>query len=45
MLPYVIIPLSAQFLSIVGIPHRVSEDDVYKGYTIPKGAIVLPNLW
>uniref|UniRef100_P9WEI7 Cytochrome P450 monooxygenase claR n=1 Tax=Ampulloclitocybe clavipes TaxID=56467 RepID=CLAR_AMPCV len=29
----------------MGIPHRVTEDDVYNGYLIPKGAIVLPNLW
>ncbi|KIY43458.1 cytochrome P450 [Fistulina hepatica ATCC 64428] len=26
-------------------PHRVMEDDTYKGYDIPKGAIVLPNQW
>ncbi|KAH9475791.1 Cytochrome P450 monooxygenase 105 [Psilocybe cubensis] len=28
-----------------GIPHAVSEDDVYEGYHIPKGAFILPNVW
>jgi cytochrome P450 len=28
-----------------GVPHRASEDYVYKGYVIPKGALVLPNIW
>lgn len=27
------------------LPHCSTEDDVYKGYFIPKGSIVLPNLW
>ncbi|PAV17223.1 cytochrome P450 [Pyrrhoderma noxium] len=26
-------------------PHTTSEDDVYKGYFIPKGATIYPNLW
>lgn len=25
-----------------GMPHRLMEDDVYKGYHVPKGAIVVP---
>uniref|UniRef100_A0A8H7XSH8 Cytochrome P450 n=1 Tax=Psilocybe cubensis TaxID=181762 RepID=A0A8H7XSH8_PSICU len=29
----------------LGIPHAVSEDDVYEGYHIPKGAFILPNVW
>jgi len=29
----------------LGIPHRVTEDDVYEGYLIPKGAYVIPNIW
>ncbi|KAJ3787492.1 cytochrome P450 [Lentinula aff. detonsa] len=27
------------------VPHRVTEDNVFKGYFIPKGALVLSNLW
>ncbi|CAE6414109.1 unnamed protein product [Rhizoctonia solani] len=27
------------------IPHGCTQDDVYKGYHIPKGAIVLGNAW
>jgi len=29
----------------LGVAHRIAEDDVYKGYVIPKGAIVIPNIW
>ncbi|XP_060042245.1 cytochrome P450 2U1 isoform X2 [Erinaceus europaeus] len=29
----------------LAIPHMTSEDTVLQGYTIPKGTIVLPNLW
>jgi cytochrome P450 len=29
----------------MGIPHMCSEDDVYKGYRIPKGSLVMPNIW
>ncbi|KAG2117032.1 cytochrome P450 [Suillus discolor] len=28
-----------------GFPHRVTEDDIHDGYYIPKGSIVLPNIW
>ncbi|KDR71393.1 hypothetical protein GALMADRAFT_102730 [Galerina marginata CBS 339.88] len=28
-----------------GVPHYSSEEDVYSGYHIPKGAIVLANTW
>jgi len=28
----------------IGVPHMVCEDDVYNGYFIPKGAIVLVNV-
>jgi cytochrome P450 len=30
---------------IVGVAHRVTEDDVYDGYFIPKGAYVIANIW
>ncbi|ETW86402.1 cytochrome P450 monooxygenase 63 [Heterobasidion irregulare TC 32-1] len=29
----------------LGVAHYVTEDDVYEGYTIPKGTTVLPNVW
>ncbi|KAF9474971.1 cytochrome P450 [Pholiota conissans] len=29
----------------LSLPHAVSEDDVYEGYYIPKGTLVLPNIW
>ncbi|KAG2064653.1 cytochrome P450, partial [Suillus decipiens] len=27
------------------IPHRVTEDDIHDGYYIPKGSLVLLNIW
>ncbi|RDB17663.1 hypothetical protein Hypma_001219 [Hypsizygus marmoreus] len=27
----------------MGVPHRSTEDDIYKGMFIPKGSIVIPN--
>ncbi|KAG1780981.1 cytochrome P450 [Suillus placidus] len=32
-------------LTPLGIPHATSNDDVYDGYFIPKGAIVTVNQW
>ncbi|KAF5315445.1 hypothetical protein D9619_007174 [Psilocybe cf. subviscida] len=29
----------------LGVPHRLTEDDMYKGYLIPKGALILTNVW
>ncbi|PYH45575.1 cytochrome P450 [Aspergillus saccharolyticus JOP 1030-1] len=29
----------------MGIPHRSMEDDLCEGYLIPKGSILLPNIW
>ncbi|KAJ3785736.1 cytochrome P450 [Lentinula aff. detonsa] len=29
----------------LGVARRSSEDDVYEGYFIPKGTIVMPNIW
>ena len=28
-----------------GLVYAATEDDVYNGYTIPKGASVLTNIW
>jgi len=32
-------------LAPLSLPHVLSEDDVYKGYRLPKGSIVLGNAW
>jgi cytochrome P450 len=32
-------------LTVVGIAHRLMQDDIYKGYHIPKGSIVMANIW
>jgi len=29
----------------IGVPHRVTEDNVFNGYFIPKGSLVLTNIW
>ncbi|KAH9933452.1 cytochrome P450 monooxygenase [Fomitopsis serialis] len=29
----------------ISIPRRVMEEDEYRGYRIPKGTLVLPNIW
>ncbi|QRW12725.1 cytochrome P450 family protein [Ceratobasidium sp. AG-Ba] len=29
----------------LGFPHAVAKDDIYKGYFIPKGSIVIANIW
>jgi len=29
----------------LSVPHRVSEDFMYQGYVVPKGTIILDNLW
>ena len=29
----------------IAIPHRVMEDDIHNGYLIPKGAVIIPNIW
>ena len=29
----------------LGIPHRALEEDEYRGFRIPKGSIVLANIW
>ncbi|KZT37257.1 cytochrome P450 [Sistotremastrum suecicum HHB10207 ss-3] len=29
----------------LGLPHTVTQDDVYHGVHIPKGSIILPNIW
>ena len=29
----------------IGVPKRVAEDDIYKGYFIPAGATIIENVW
>ena len=29
----------------MGLPHTSTEDDICEGYLIPKGAMLLPNIW
>lgn len=29
----------------MGIPHMSVEDDTYGDYFIPKGSLILPNIW
>jgi len=31
--------------SLAGVPHAVTQDDVYAGFFIPKGATVIGNIW
>ncbi|KAG7094385.1 hypothetical protein E1B28_007985 [Marasmius oreades] len=28
-----------------GLPHCTTEDDLFEGYFIPKGCIIIPNIW
>ncbi|KAH9924466.1 cytochrome P450 [Fomitopsis serialis] len=29
----------------LSVPHRLTEDDAYRGYYLPKGSMVISNLW
>ncbi|KIP11879.1 hypothetical protein PHLGIDRAFT_124541 [Phlebiopsis gigantea 11061_1 CR5-6] len=29
----------------LGLPHRLIRDDIYEGFVIPKGSIVMANIW
>lgn len=29
----------------LAIPHAATNDDIYNGYVIPKGAVIIPNVW
>ncbi|KAH9890253.1 cytochrome P450 [Xylariomycetidae sp. FL2044] len=31
--------------TLLGVPHATTAEDVYRGYTIPKGATVIYNVW
>ncbi|KAJ6620263.1 cytochrome P450 [Mycena sp. CBHHK59/15] len=32
-------------VAALGIPHRLLEDDIYRGMFIPKGSIIIPNIY
>lgn len=29
----------------IAIPHLLIQDDIYRGYTLPANAIIVPNSW
>ena len=29
----------------LGVPHCIEQDDVHDGYFIPKGSIIIANIW
>ena len=39
------VSLTLTGVASVGFPHAVIQDDVYEGYFIPKGSMVLVNAW
>lgn len=53
--PHRYVPLSVAFQihfprcrlthDYLGVPHRVMEDNIHEGYLIPKGSLVIPNIW
>ncbi|KIY66959.1 cytochrome P450 [Cylindrobasidium torrendii FP15055 ss-10] len=28
-----------------GVPHRTRQDDIHEGFFIPKGSLIVPNIW
>jgi len=48
-LPYIesVLMEVARYHTIVpmGVPHRLDEEDVFEGRRIPKGSIIIPNIW
>ena len=48
-LPYVTAILLEVFrwkpVTPFSVPHALTSDDVYRGYRIPGGATVVPNIW
>ena len=33
------------YLCMIGFPHQLIEDDFHAGYFLPKGTLVLVNIW
>jgi hypothetical protein len=40
-----IVPTMTLDVAVQGLPHMVTEDDVYDGYFIPAGSIIIGNTW
>ena len=34
-----------QMVTPLNAPHKATEDDEYRGFFIPKGSLVIANLW
>ena len=32
-------------ITLTGVPHKVTESDIYEGYYIPAGSTIIPNAW
>ncbi|KAJ3774224.1 cytochrome P450 [Lentinula raphanica] len=47
LLPYLcaVIYETFRYEICTSFPHRLDADDAYKGYHIPKGSTVIPNVW
>lgn len=30
---------------LAGFPHAVTKDDIFEGYLVPQGAVIIPNQW
>jgi hypothetical protein len=41
--PLILFKKTSHFIS--GLPHQVTQEDVYEGRRIPKGAVVVANIW
>lgn len=37
--------LRAHAVAPTGVAHRLMKDDVYNGFFIPKGSLIVANLW
>ncbi|KAK0498709.1 cytochrome P450 [Armillaria luteobubalina] len=46
-LPYVraMVKETLRWRAVVRLPHRSTEDDIYNGYFIPAGSILIANVW
>ena len=42
---WILIDRRANMIASLGVPHRVTEDDIHNGFLIPKGSLVIPNVW
>ncbi|KAJ3740433.1 cytochrome P450 [Lentinula detonsa] len=29
----------------IAVPHQLTEDDIYEGFFLPKGSVIVPNVW